>query len=58
MAFRLVVMMEKCRAPSIIRNAMSRQLASTTASETLQPSAFALTTPACSILRLASSLSR
>ena len=36
--------MEKCRAPSIIRNAISRQLASTTASETLQLSAFALAT--------------
>ena len=58
MALRCVVMIEKCRAPSIIRKAISRQLASTTASETLQSSAFALATPACSIFRLASSVSR
>ena len=43
---RCVVMIEKCRAPSIIRKAMSLQLWSTTASETLQPSSFALATPA------------
>src|SRR6516225_8382798 len=57
MAFRWVVMIEKWRAPSIIRKAISRQLASTTASETLQPSSFALATPAASILRLAASVS-
>src|SRR5579884_2357159 len=51
-------MMEKCRAPSIIRKAISRQLASTTASDTLQPSASALATPAESIFRLASCVSR
>src|SRR6516165_9694826 len=58
MALRCVVMIEKWRAPSIIRKAMSRQLWSTTASETLQPSSFALATPAASILRLAASVSR
>jgi hypothetical protein len=57
-AFLFVVMIEKCRAPSIIRNAISRQLASTTAMLTLQPSSLALVTPAASILRLASSVKR
>jgi hypothetical protein len=57
-ALRCVVMMEKCRAPSIIRKAISRQLWSTTARLTLQPSSFAFATPAASILRLASSVSR
>src|SRR5215475_12852715 len=58
MALRWVVMMEKCRAPSIIRKPISRQLWSTTARLTLQPSSLALITPACSILRLASWVSR
>src|SRR5260370_18068839 len=58
MALRCVVMIEKCRAPSIIRKAMRRQLWSTTARLTLQPSSFAFATPAASILRLASSVSR
>ncbi len=57
-ALRCVVMIEKCRAPSIIRKAISRQLWSATARLTLQPSSFALATPAASILRLASSVSR
>src|SRR5262249_37597433 len=57
-ALRCVVMMEKWRAPSIIRNAMRRQLWSTTASETLQPSSFAFATPASIILRLPSWVSR
>src|SRR5262245_38998516 len=51
-------MIEKWRAPSIIKKAMSRQLWSATARLTLQPSSFALATPAASILRLASSVSR
>jgi hypothetical protein len=53
-AFLCVVMIEKWREPSIIRNAISRQLWSTTARLTLQLSSFALATPAASILRLAS----
>src|SRR5262249_44071357 len=51
-------MIEKGRAPSIIRKATSRQLWSATARLTLQPSSLALVTPAASILRLASSVSR
>src|SRR5262245_8526904 len=58
MALRCVVMIEKWRAPSIIRKAMRRQLWSTTARLTLQPSSFALATPAASILRLAASVRR
>src|SRR5580700_2728432 len=58
MALRCVVMMEKWRAPSMVRKAMSRQLWSTTARLTLQPSSVALATPACSILRLAPCVSR
>src|SRR3954451_20078912 len=58
MALRCVVMMEKCRAPSIIRKPMRRQLRSTTASDTLQPSSLALATPAWIILRLAVSVRR
>src|SRR3954453_14812146 len=57
-AFLWVVMIEKWRAPSIIRKPISRQLWSTTARLTLQPSSFALATPACSIFRLASWVSR
>jgi len=57
-AFLCVVMIEKWRAPSIIKKAISRQLWSTTARLTLQLSSFALATPAASILRLASSVSR
>src|SRR6266700_6372024 len=57
-AFLCVVMIEKWRAPSIIRKPISRQLWSTTARLTLQLSSFALATPACSILRLASWVSR
>src|SRR3984957_1977465 len=58
MALRWVVMIEKWRAPSMVRKAISRQLWSTTARLTLQPSSSALATPACSILRLASWVSR
>src|SRR5258705_10673732 len=57
-AFLCVVMTEKRRAPSIIRKPINRQLWSTTARLTLQPSSFALATPAASILRLASWVSR
>src|SRR5947207_8211381 len=57
-AFLCVVMIEKWRAPSIIRKAISRQLWSTTASETLQPSSLALAMPAESIFMLASSVRR
>jgi len=48
-----LVMIEKCRAPSIIRKAISRQLWSTAARLTLQPSASAFATPAAIIFRLA-----
>src|SRR5438445_5054352 len=57
-AFLCVVMIEKCRAPSIIRKPMSRQLWSTTARLTLQPSSSALATPASIILRVAAWVSR
>src|SRR5215467_5373425 len=51
-------MIEKWRAPSIIRKPIRRQLWSTTARLTLQLSSSALATPAASILRLASWVSR
>src|SRR5215813_10449695 len=57
-AFRCVVMIEKWRAPSIIKKPINRQLWSTTARLTLQLSSFAFFTPAASIFRLASSVSR